>query len=766
MRHYHINREIKDDPKTKHILLQELAYDPRYELKTESVFAQCNGKFGVRAANDFRVLGENRGMFVGGLYQKAYETEVTELVNCPDLIEMELEADGESFTLDRCEMLWYSRSLDVMTGELKINYGCSLESGLQLAIKSRRFVSAVDEELLCQEVEITALNRAVNHLVISSGINGQITNSGVSHFHQVDCRVYDKTIMEMKSYLKENTLLLLSAARLKADSDVDKTDYLLGRRKIMGRFHSGLAQNGSLRFTKYSLIHTELKESESVNKLKSYLPRDYDTLFQIHCRLMNQLWSYAGIHIEGASLEEEAAICFAQYHLLGMTPKATSDYSVGAKGLTGEGYKGHVFWDVELFIQPFFLHVFPEVCRNLLIYRYKGLPGARAKARDYGYQGAMFPWEAAKNGYEETPLYAALNIHTGKANKVWSGMKEHHVTADIVYAIWQYYSFTRDEAFLKDYGMEIIFEAASFWISRAEYNEEKKCYEILDIIGPDEYTEHIDNNAYTNYLAWFNVKLAAELYERLNPEEIRRFDLADKIESFRRFQELIYLPKPDENHLIPQDDTFLSKRELPQIMKYKNAAVKQAVLLDYSREEVVDMQVLKQADTVMLLNLFPSLFHPEVVKRNVLFYESRTIHDSSLSYCAHAQACGAIGETKLAWNFFEKAMRIDLDENPKDSTDGIHAASLGGIWNCVIFGFVGLSHENEKLKFRPKLPAHWKSVSFNLKIYDSYAAVFVTSNLIKMTCDRPIRHPLIVIVQEKEYEFNQELCIEWEGING
>ena len=172
---------------------------------------------------------------------------------------------------------------------------------------------------------------------------------------------------------------------------------------------------------------------------------------------MQEIWRQARIEIDGASPEEEAAVSFAQYHLLGMMPWHSTDCCIAAKGLTGEGYKGHVFWDAEIFILPFFQYVFPQAARNLLEFRYKGLDGAREKAEAYGYKGAMYPWEAAVTGREETPLYAALNIHTGKANKVWSGIKEHHVTADIAYAVWQYYSVTGDRAFMERFGYEINF---------------------------------------------------------------------------------------------------------------------------------------------------------------------------------------------------------------------------------------------------------------------------------------------------------------------
>ena len=186
----------------------------------------------------------------------------------------------------------------------------------------------------------------------------------------------------------------------------------------------------------------------------------------------------------------------------------------------------------------------------------------------------------------------------------------------------------------------------------------------------------------------------------------------DNILGLEEFVRNIYIPQVNKDGIIPQDDTFLSKKELPDIDKYKNSQVKQSVLLDYTRDQVVDTQAIKQADVVMLLNLFPQLYSPDIVKKNVLFYEKRTLHDSSLSYCAHAQACANIGELDMAENFFKKALEVDLVDNPYDSTDGLHAAAMGGIYNCLIQGFAGVSADDSALYITPHLPKEWKKMEF------------------------------------------------------
>ncbi len=754
------------------LFLVEKTYDPNFALKTESSFAQCNGYIGVRASFDCKVLNENRGMFIGGLYQTAEKNEVAELVNCPDLTEVQLSLEGEKFSFESCTVENYDRRLNIYTGELNITATCTLKNGVTIKVESKRFVSDVNCHLFCQTFAVTPLNQDVAALELVSGINGQITNSGVSHFNQIECRVYDKKYMSLTGCLKEDSLHLFCGTGISGGSIQSQSNFVLKRRSIYESACLMVEKGQTMIFSKISYIDvSKTQRYECVEKrigcLKNCLSKGYRKLYEEHKESMQKFWRYAKISIDGATPEEEAAISFAQYHLKGMTPRETSLYSVAAKGLTGEGYKGHVFWDTEIFVLPFFLYLFPNQAKNLLLFRYRGLPQAREKAQQFGCSGVMFPWETAKNGFEETPLYAQLNIHTGKANRVWSGIKECHVTADIAYAVWNYYTLTNDTEFMLKYGSQIIFESAIFWVSRAVYVRESESYVIRDVIGPDEYDEHVDNNAYTNYMAWFCVKLAVHILKNLktnHPEQLDRLGKELELEKhepvWKDFVEKIYLPQPGDRHIIPQDDSFLSKKELPDIQKYRDSKVKQSILLDYSRDEVVNMQVLKQADVVMIFNLLPNLFRREVMRDNIIFYEERTLHDSSLSHGAYAQACANIGFSEQAYTFFKEAMEIDINDNPYDSTDGIHSASLGGVWNCVVCGFAGVSHGEGTLRISPALPAAWKSMNFYLKIQNTYLHISLSDCRIEIKCGQPLQTNIFVEIYGRKYELHDCLTVQ------
>lgn len=755
--------------------IMEREFAPDFEQKTESAFAQCNGYIGVRAAHPFRLMEEKRGLYISGVFNKAYEEEVTELVNCPDVVWMEIEADGRKLFPERGGLLEFNRKLDMLSGELALKYVFLTEEGKKLLVECRRFASKDNIHLFLQSVRIRVIEGGISEVKMRTGIDGQQTNSGVSHFRTVKARVYEREIMELAGETAENTVRITAEIKIRRGT-LKKKDFSLVRRKIQGDYVIAPDENGEILLEKICLIDLADEEPDTsgrTNILAQAAKEGYLSLFRKHCKCMEEFWARCSIQISGITEEEEAAICFAQYHIQGMTPWHTGESSIAAKGLTGEGYKGHVFWDTEIFILPSLLYTYPEAAKRLLEFRYRGLEGARRKARDYGFQGAMFPWEAAVTGEEETPLYAALNIYTGKANKVWSGIKEYHVTADIIYAVDQYYKVTKDQDFMEKCGYEMTFEAARFWVSCAEWDEAGGRYVIRDVIGPDEYTEHVDNNAYTNYMAGYCVETALRYAEELKerrPEQYRilsgRLRMDGEAEKWKEFLEKLYLPRPNQEGILPQDDTFLGKPRLENIRKYKNSKLKQSVLLDYSREEVVNMQVLKQADAVMLMNLFPRLFPKEIVKKNVLFYEERTIHDSSLSYCAHAQACAAIGEMELAADFFDRCLMIDIDDNPHDSRDGIHSASLGGIWNCLIFGFAGVSCDGGHIFLEPHLPKHWKKMKFTLMIYGMRITFEISESLVCLACERMTEPEIKVWVKGKAYVFQGKLEIKLDCKDG
>ncbi|MGB4842599.1 MAG: glycosyl hydrolase family 65 protein, partial [Leptotrichiaceae bacterium] len=457
------------------------------------------------------------------------------------------------------------------------------------------------------------------------------------------------------------------------------------------------------------------------------------------------------------------------YHLKVMTPSHDNRCGIAAKGLSGEGYKGHSFWDTEIFILPFYTYSKPEIARKLLEYRYLSIGGARKKAKDNGYEGAMYPWESAwlEDG-EVTPVWGAVDIVTGKSTKIWSGFIEQHITSDITFAIWQYYMVTNDEDFMEKYGYEIMFDTAIFWASRLEWDEIKQRYHINEVIGPDEYKEHVDNDAFTNWLAYWTIETAINYYNKLkesNSEVIRKLEsklsLQNAMENWTTKLPKIYLPEPrDLDNVIPQNDTFLSLEDI-DLTKYKNQEHIGSMFKDYNLDQVNKIQVVKQADVVMLLYLLEHKFSKEVKKANYDYYEKRTLHDSSLSLSTHSILASDIDEKDLAYKLFQEATKIDLGENMKTSDHGIHAASLGGLWQIVVNGFGGVRMVGGNLRINPKLPENWSRLSFSFMWKGNKLDIELTKEGIKIEVKDEMLEEIEILVYDKKYVLNQILKIKF-----
>ena len=482
---------------------------------------------------------------------------------------------------------------------------------------------------------------------------------------------------------------------------------------------------------------------KSSNDLRTCSRKGYDSLFQSHKEAWNNsVWSPYKLEVESVNPYDQLALRFSLYHLTVMTPAHDDRMGIGAKALSGEGYKGHSFWDTEIFILPFFTFSNPSVAKSLLTYRYYGLKGARKKARENGYNGAMFPWEAAwPTDGEVTPKLGDIDIVTGKQTKIWSGEIEQHISADIAFAIYQYFNVTADSEFMDRYGYEIIFETASFWASRLEWDETSQKYHINNVIGPDEYKEHVNNNAFTNYMAYFNLKLAIRYYEALLADHSSlldnwktKFDLKSAYTIWQSKAEKLYLPEPrEEDLLFPQDDTYLNLKEM-DLNKYKNQEKLRTIYLDYNADQINNLQVTKQADILLLLYLINQTFLREdinlsnvITKANFYFYESKTLHDSSLSLATHSILANDIGDTELAYSLFRKSTEIDLGPRMNTSDDGIHAASIGGVWKAAVFGFAGVRLNDGRLTINPRLPKEWKQMKFTIHWHGQPITLFLTT---------------------------------------
>ncbi|MDH6365319.1 putative glycosyl hydrolase [Enterococcus sp. PF1-24] len=717
-------------------LLGEDHFETDWLGKAEAAMYLGNGYMGIRSATEESYVGEKRDTFVAGTFNKFDANEVTELPNVPDMIGMEIRLNQQRLDLTKGIVTNYQRNLDLKTGELLRSFVWEYQE-IKAAFTFKRFVSFEQKHLLGQQIEIKNLGANIE-LEIVSGIDGQVSNSGSQHFTEGDKALAEGKYMQMMPYTSQSNIffVLSTVHKIAKERDIyeeTKKRIEMGRRKIYNRYWLDLAENQTVTIEKISSIHTSIdKETASktleevkeiaLTELKEATETGYQKLFEASKAAWDKkVWSVLPISIESKKFKDQLALNFAKYHLHIMTPAHDERMNIAAKGLSGEGYKGHTFWDTEIFMLPYFTFTHPEIAKSLVTYRYLGLEGAHKKAQINGYEGAQFPWEAAwPDDGETTPVWGAADIITGKPTKIWSGFIEQHITSDVAFGIKQYLDVTGDQEFAKEKGYEVILDTAKFWASRLEWQEDKQRYEILEVVGPDEYKEHVDNNSFTNYTAHWNITLAINLYERLQQEEPELFEkLNQKLALERVYAEWqdkvdkIYLPQPNQEGVLPQDDKYLSKKII-DLTEYKNSPHVGTLFHDYNLEQVNDMQVTKQADVLLLLFLFENLFPKKEKLINWNYYEPKTLHDSSLSLSTHAILAADLGKLDLSYDLFNQAMNIDMGENMTSSNEGIHAASIGGIWQMTVLGYGGVRCLNGKLRIEPHLPEAWSKLSFGI----------------------------------------------------
>jgi alpha,alpha-trehalose phosphorylase len=462
-----------------------------------------------------------------------------------------------------------------------------------------------------------------------------------------------------------------------------------------------------IQLTKYMVYHTSQTASaeELCGRAEWTLDRvvtqGFQPLLASQGQYMDDFWRRSDVHIKDISehrakrstVEIQQAIRFNLFHILQASARAEGA-GVPAKGLTGQAYEGHYFWDAEIYVLPFLIYTSPRIARNLLAFRYKMLPHARARARELGHRGAMYPWRTI-SGEEASAYYAA-------------GTAQYHINADIMYAVRKYVQATGDDAFLRKYGAEMLVETARLWLDLGFYSDAKGGqFCINGVTGPDEYNAVVNNNAYTNLMARENLRYAAEVVEVLRAAEPDAYDeLARKtaldlseVIAWMRAAENMYVPSDETLKVILQDDNFLDREP----WDFRNTPREHyPLLLFYHPLNIYRKQVIKQADVVLAMFLLGDAFSSEVKKRNFDFYDPLTTGDSSLSSCVEAIIAAQVGDMDKAIRYGMAALLMDLADVGGNVKDGCHIASMGGTWMMLTYGFGGMRDDDGTLSFWPR----------------------------------------------------------------
>lgn len=763
-------------------IFEERDCTQKLQQKYETLMCLGNGYLGMRSAFCEEYPNQNRVTLIAGLYDHQ-PNEIEELFPLPDTSKLNFAINDKRIGPLNEGVQGYVRTLNVKNGLLSYSYDVQTEDGIGISVKQRRFVSMSQMHLVAFETLITADNDA--KLNLKAFIDARQTLGGTQHIFEEEREVLKDDVMWYSGRASVNATKFRVCNRMRIFLDgkeVEKIQlYSTGRRILETRAELNIKAGSEVRIVRYALYYTQndlewgnkseqtIKE-EMLKELGQISLKGFDELLNESAKVWATKWNKCDIIINSDNSTDTLKTRLGMYHSIIMCPSHDERVSIAAKGLTGPGYAGHVFWDCEIFNLPFFVYTDPDSARKICTYRYHTLNGARRKAKQFGFEGAMYPWESASMiGDEQCPEkgnYTKYNV----LRDIICGKIEHHVVCDVAYGVYNYAKITNDVDFLENYALEILFETANFWQSRINYIPEKDRYEILDVIGPDEYKEHVNNNAYTNYMVAWNMRTALEEAERIRIELPKLFaqldgkiGLSKIVEKIKEKLPKLYLPIPNEEGLIPQDDTYLS---LPQIdtTKFKTSGINRYIWHFYTLEQMSDLMVSKQADVIQLLNLMPDLFPKEVLKKNFIFYEDKCLHDSSLSLSAYAMAATKSMDADIALEFFRKVLEVDFCEVGSNSNEGIHAANCGGIWQCVVFGFAGVRANGELLQLNPTLPKAWNQISFKLSWRGALLSFTISNESIRVRSENG-KEAIVSVMGKNISITDEEATLRYEKLN-
>jgi beta-phosphoglucomutase len=718
--------------------LTETALDTESNLLHETLFTVGNGYIGLRGAHEDGYGGPPSTSIDGSYLNGFYESEPIHypetayglarhnqfMLNVPNAKLIDLIIDNEPLDLLQGTLLHYQRSLDFSTGILSRSVDWISPTGRQVAISSRRLACFQHKHLYAIEYQVTAVN-FTGRLTLISALDGLVQNQSGGDDPRAGSSVSGPVLRLLDTELTDDfsalvhgapnsglSLVSATAVSLALDPDSSCTRSTVRRdQRLEQRFDVELRQGQQVCLTKYGSYFSsrDYPAAELMARTKATLETAAAAGFASLCSgqqdYLHEFWQAADVEIAGDDALQQA-VRFNQFHLLQSVGR-DGKTNIAAKGITGEGYEGHYFWDSEIYVFPFFLYTRPDIARKLLQYRYQGLDQARQRAREMSHlKGALYPWRTI--GGEECSAYFP------------AGTAQYHFNADIAYSIKQYAEATGDLSFLFPFGAEIVLETARIWIGIGNYSgDQNDRFTINDVTGPDEYTAIVNNNYYTNAMAKLHLEYAAELAETFRatqPHEFTKLSQTIELEpdepaAWRRAAEHMYLPYDAKLGVHPQDDSFLSKKV------WDFAATPRQnypLLLHYHPLVIYRHQVCKQADMVLALLLLGNRFTPEEKRRDFAYYEPLTTHDSSLSMCIFSIIACEIGFYDKAYAYFMKTARVDLDNTHGNSAYGVHTASMAGTWLCVVYGFAGMRAYQGKLQFSPFLPDQWDNYQFSI----------------------------------------------------
>jgi kojibiose phosphorylase len=727
-------------------------------MRRGNVYQIANGYMGYRGTLDEFSASQLVGITLAGIFDRV-GSAWREPVNAPNGGFTSVSVGGVELSALSNKVVRHRQTLRFANAMFERE--TVFESkGTVLTIRSSRFLSAETPNLGVIRFSVSC-NKAAK-VTIRTGIDGNIWDLNGPHLRRLSAKKRD-SVLQVQGFTNESSKKVVVAEA--ADIGFGEVGYESKGNRNLRVIKLSAEPGETYAFHKYFAVFTDNDAARkpiveaAIDTVQQARALGYDGCVASHNAKWQEKWSRSDVTIEGDD-EAQLALRYSILQLLMVAPVKGSANSIPARALSGQVYKGAIFWDTEMFMFPFFVHTYPEKAIELMRYRIRTLDGARRKAKTegLGYRGAFYAWESQETGDDACTYFNIGDPFTGRALRTYFRDKQVHISGDVAIAMWDYFRLTGDDSLLLEGGAEVILECARFFHSAAYYNVEKGRYEILDVVGPDEYHERVNNNAFTSMVAKETFKIAIATvnhFRRKHPRELRallrKLCIERELPAFRDAARRLFVPGPDpKTGIIEQFDGYLGLSE-SSVEELKARMIHPNEYLGAGQGLAVPTKIIKQADVVMMLNLFRTRFSAKIKKVNWEYYEPRTEHGSSLSACAYAIVATEFGNLDFAYKYFLKTAKIDLEAKYKVYVGsvfmgGSHPAANGGAWMTAVLGFGGVQADEKRIAINPRLCRKWKSLQFHLAYRGDDFRMTITKSSVTIATSNENRKSRTILV--------------------
>jgi maltose phosphorylase len=730
---------------------------------------------GQRANFEETYSGETfQGSYIAGIYypdktkvgwwKNGYPEYFAKVLNAPNWIGIDIEINGENLDLHTCASVRnFRRELNMKEGWYQRSFEASLQNGTEIAVNVKRFLSLNLDEVGIINYEISPLNKdakIVYKPYIDAGVTNEDANWEEKFWKPLEVKKGGNeafvTAQTFKTHFKATTFMHNSIWANGKNENISPVAIDVTNEKIQHSYETVIAQGQTSAIQKIggytvSMNHANT-QTAAENAIKSALAKGYEVLLEEQKTAWAKIWEMSDITIEG-DVKAQQGIRFNIFQLNQTYLGKDSRLNIGPKGFTGEKYGGSTYWDTEAYCIPFYMATKDqEVARNLLTYRYNQLDKAIENAGKLGFT----------NG---AALYPMVTMNGEECHNEWEiTFEEIHRNGAIAFAIFNYYRFTGDYSYIPEKGLEVLIGIARFWHQRATFSTNKNQYVILGVTGPNEYENNVNNNFYTNYIAKWCIDYAAAQIQKVSLEYpsdhkriIEKVNLSNaELQEWKKVADNMYFPQSKELGVYLQQDGFLDK-ELVRVADLDRS--QRPINQKWSWDRILRSPYIKQADVLQCFYFFEDHFSKEQLKNNFEFYESFTVHESSLSPCVHSIQAAVLDKMEMAYTFYLRTSRLDLDDYNKEVEEGCHITSMAGTWMSIVEGFGGMRVKDSTLHFAPKIPKEWQGYSFKINFRNQIIKVTVNQKATQIALEGNTAITVVVNGKEVAVEANGVVTI-------